>query len=247
MSGEPFVRGTQPSTYHQACACVDARLEAVFARVEEVRRELLDLLAQPLAQGRVPRVDDIDPLQASLRTALDEQEDPRLAGLGYIAAVGVFEDQPRLLSWLQRSEDHKLTRLQPDLDPDSFGFYDFTAAEWFRRPRATGMRSVVGPYVDVAGTDEYVVTLTVPALLGDRFLGVCGADLRPGDLADALIPSLCGLGRDALLVNADGRVVVSTSPQWQVGARVRDRALDEDGGCRAAPWSLLALESSPLG
>ncbi len=32
--------------------------------------------------------------------------------------------------------------------------------------------------------------------------------------------------------------------EWPVGARVRDRARDADGGCRAAPWSLLALDRS---
>jgi len=225
---------------------VDDRVEAVFARVEAVRRDVLALLARPLGENRSPRVAELDPLQDSLRTALGAQADPHLAGLGYIAEVGLFEDEPRLLAWVRRAEDGALAPLHPDLDPDSFGFYDFTAAEWFRRPLATGSRSMVGPYVDFAGTDEYVVTLTAPIVLDGRFLGVAGADLRPGELADSLLPGLCALGADVAIVNAQGRVVVSTSSRWQVGALVRDSAPAVNRSCRRAPWSLLALEPSPL-
>ena len=234
-------------SFDQACASVDDRVEAVFARVEAVRRDVLALLAGPLAETRSPGVADLDPLQDSLRASLSEQADPHLAGLGYIAEVGLFEDEPRLLAWVRRAEDGTLTPLHPDLDPASFGFYDFTAAEWFRRPLATGSRSMVGPYVDFAGTDEYVVTLTVPIVLDGRTLGVAGADLRPGELADSLLPGLCALGADVAIVNAQGRVVVSTSARWQVGALVRDVAPVVNRSCRRTPWSLLALEPSPLG
>jgi len=233
--------------FEQACASVDARVDAAFARVEAVRREVLALLDEPSQRGRPLRVADLAPLERSLRAALEEQDDPRLAGLGYIAEVGAFEDEPRHLAWVRRAEDGALARLQPDLDPDSFGFYDFTAAEWFRRPLATGGGSIVGPYVDFAGTDEYVVTLTVPVELDGRFLGVAGADLRPGDLAVSLMPGLCTLGVEVALVNADGRVVVSTSPRWQVGALVRDPEPALHRTCSHAPWSLLTPEPTPLG
>jgi hypothetical protein len=238
--------GLRPSI-DQAGACVDARVEAVFAQVETVRTDVLACISAPLRRGERPRVADLAPLTPLLRSALEQQTDPRLAGLGFIAEVDVLADQPRWLEWIRRSEDGRLTRLEPDLDPDSFGFYDFTAADWFRRPLATGQRSVVGPYVDFAGTDEYVVTMTLPVLLEDRVLGVCGADLRLGELSDALMASLCSVGDDVALVNADGRVVVSTSPRWQVGALLRESRSTRTGRCTRAPWSLLALESSPLG
>lgn len=247
LEGELSVMGLRPSTIDEARACVDARVEAVFAHVEAVRRDVLASVSGTLRRGGRPRVADLAPLDPLLRSVLEDQTDPRLAGLGYIAEVDVFADEPRWLQWVRRAEDGRLARLEPDLDPDSFGFYDFTAADWFRRPLATGQRSVVGPYVDFAGTDEYVVTMTLPVVLEDRVLGVCGADLRLGDLSDALMPTLCSVGSDVALVNADGRVVVSTSPRWQVGALLREPRATRTERCARAPWSLLALETSLLG
>ncbi len=57
------------------------------------------------------------------------------------------------------------------------GFYDYTATDWFDVPRRTGLRHVVGPYVDVHGTGRYLLTLTGPVLAAGEFLGVVGADV----------------------------------------------------------------------
>lgn len=232
----------QSVTLDRACAAVDDAVEAVFTEVEAVRREVVRLVGA--ARDRRPRTTDLAPLEAMLRTALEGHESPHLGGLGYIAEVGVLEDAPRRLEWVRRTEAGALMRLEPDLDPDSFGYYDFTAAAWFRQPLSTGRRSVVGPYVDFAGTDEYVVTLTVPVEMNGRTLGVTGADLRPGELADAVMPQLCSLGSEVALVNVDHRVVVSTSPRWHVGALLRESPLAVAQSCTAVPWSVLALPAA---
>jgi hypothetical protein len=230
----------------QASDTVDAFVEDVFAMVESVRAEVLDLLAAARSQGRAPARADLDPLEPFLRSELSDRARPRLAGLGYIAAVDVLRDRPRWLEWVRRTEDGSLSRLEPDLDPESFGFYDFTAADWFRQPLARHSRSVVGPYVDFAGTDEYVVTLTVPIVSEGVVLGVAGADLRPGELADALMSPLCAIGADAVLVNADDRVVVSNTSRWQVGSLLREPLTAVRAACRQAPWSVLCVEGSLL-
>lgn len=230
------------ATLEEARTAVDRTVEAVFAQVDVVRREVVSRVRA--TSGRPPRTSDLAPLEGLLRTMLVEHDTPPLAGIGFIAALGVLEDAPRRLEWVRRTPTGALVRLEPNLDPESFGYYDFTSAEWFWRPLSTGGRSVVGPFVDFAGTDEYVVTFTVPVQLDDQVLGVAGADVRPGELAEALMPELCALGPETALVNADGRVVVSTSPRWQVGALLRESAPLTALRCSAVPWSLLTRPPS---
>lgn len=124
----------------------------------------------------------------------------------------------------------------------SLGFYDFTAATWFQNPLVTHERSIVGPYVDFAGTDEYVITFTVPVGSDGHVLGVAGADLRLGNLADTVMPSLCSTGADAALVNAADRVIVSSSPRWQVGALLREDHPTVLQECARAPWMIVASD-----
>jgi hypothetical protein len=244
--GGVSVAEVRQSAVRRASESVDAYVGAVFAVVEAVRAEVRDLLDAALTQQRAPSRADLQPLEPSLRAALDDGTRPRLAGLGYIAAVDVLRDRPRWLEWVRRAEDGSLARLEPDLDPESFGFYDFTAADWFRQPLVRGGRSVVGPYVDFAGTDEYVVTFTVPIVNDTGVLGVAGADLRPGDLADAVMSPLCAIGADAVLVNADDRIVVSNTSRWPVGSLLREPLAAAREDCRQAPWSVLAFEGSLL-
>jgi hypothetical protein len=239
-------QGLRRSAMRHASQSVDSHIDAVFAMVDRVRDEVVHLVNVARLGGRAPMAADLRPLEPSLRSTLADSSRPRLAGLGYIAGVDILADQARCLEWVRRADGGSLAKLEPDLDPESFGFYDFTAADWFLEPLTNRERSVVGPYVDFAGTDEYVVTLTVPIESEGTVLGVAGADLRPGDIADAVIPALYAIGVDAVLVNADGRVVVSTSSRWQVGSLLREPSPTAREDCRQAPWAVVAFEGSLL-
>ena len=109
-----------------------------------------------------------------------------------------------------------------DLNPESFGFYDYDTAECFSVPRQTGRRHIVGPYVDALGTDRYLLTFTAPVLADGTFLGVVGADVPVSRFERHLLGewhlSSTGGGRlgeagaggtDLLIINSQGRVVVS--------------------------------------
>lgn len=224
---------------------MDACVDSVFAVVEAVRDQVLAAAAAARAGRRPLLVADLAGLPPLLREQLAPSRRPRLAGVGFVPAVGVLQDRPRGLEWARRASDGSVTPLEPDLDPDSLGYYDFTAADWFVRPLATSSRTVVGPYVDVSGTDEYVVTLTVPVEDAGGALGVCGADLRLGDLSDVMMPAVRTLDGDALLVNADDRVMVSTSPRWLVGELLRDDGAAVSRACERAPWRVVAYAPPP--
>ena len=137
-------------------------------------------------------------------------------GLGLVAAPRPDRDV-RLLWWQAEPGGGRVTALRPDLRPASLDFYDYPAADWFDVPRRTGRRHVVGPYVDVHGTGRYLLTLTAPLLDDGEFLGVVGADVPVNRFESHLLRAL-DPGVDAVVVlNDEGRVVLSTSPRWLVG------------------------------
>src|SRR3712207_5886241 len=101
--------------------------------------------------------------------------------------------------------------------PASLDFYDYPATEWFDVPRRIRRRHVVGPYVDVHGTGRYLLTLTSPLLDDGDFLGVVGADVPVNRFENHLLRALDPGVDPVLVLNGEGRVVLSTSPRWLVG------------------------------
>ena len=66
------------------------------------------------------------------------------------------------------------------------------------------------------GTGRYLLTLTAPLVDGGEFLGVVGADVPVNRFENHLLRAL-DPGVDAVVLNAEARVVLSTSPRWLVG------------------------------
>lgn len=190
---------------------VERVIESVIADVFVDVTSIRDALAR-----RVPLTPDliseIRPLLADLLLRPDQSA----VGAGVIIEPDLLPLQPLRLEWWQL-EDGGLQSLDADLNRDSLGFYDYAAADWFAVPRRTRERHVVGPYVDVHGTERYTLTLTLPVLAGSTFLGVAGADV-PLDRFERRV--LAGVGADAefVVTNGEGRVVVSTSASAPPGS-----------------------------
>ena len=109
-------------------------------------------------------------------------------------------------------------------DPLDESFRDYTALEWWRVPAQTGRRHITGPYVDYLCTDEYTLTLTLPVYRdGTELIGVVGIDLSVDEIERDLVPRLYA-DADAVavtVINASGRVVVSTDTHLATGALLR--------------------------
>ena len=70
---------------------------------------------------------------------------------------------------------------------------------------------MAGPYVDYICTHKYTFTVSVPMVDEGRFLGVAGADILAGEVERMLLPGLSRLGRAAILVSGNGRVIASST------------------------------------
>lgn len=215
-------------------AAVSRFAERVFGTVHRVHAAAVRAASTGELAARRPVLGDV------VRELLDEPGQLAV-GLGLVVAPRPDRGQPLRLEWWQ-AEPHggQLRRLDPDLRPASLGYYDYTAAPWFDVPRRTGCRHVVGPHVDVHGTGRYLLTLTEPVLVGGTFVGVAGADVPVRRFESHLLDMLGGPPRDVVVVNDEGRVVLSTVPRIVVGALLDARRAGRGPGLPVpgVPWRI---------
>ncbi|MGO3146167.1 MAG: hypothetical protein ACTIJ6_00665 [Leucobacter sp.] len=144
---------------------------------------------------------------------LDGTDRP-LYGAGFCGSdVVVSEGNP--LAWWQ-GPDRQL------LASSTFGpgqaAIDLERLEWYRVPRQTGTHHVAGPFVDYLCSNEITLTSTLPLVVDGVFLGVACADVLVASVEEQLLPSI-GDVEGVALVNANGRVVVSTDHEHETGDR----------------------------
>lgn len=219
----------------QAVAVIRDVVEHLFGTVLVMHDDVLAAYRSAVARdGRIYEQDIADLRESVLAQLGGEQQ--TAVGMGIVIAPGLLADQELRLEWWQceprppGSDRGRPTPLEVDLNPASVGFYDYASAEWFVVPRRTGRRHVVGPYVDVHGTDRYLLTLSMPILADGRFLGIVGADLPVARFEALVLHELGDLPADVVVVNPENRVVLSSSARWLTGSRAR---LDEAETTRA--------------
>ena len=148
-----------------------------------------------------------------------------------VFAPGALADAPRWLEWWRSVPGGAPVFLDASLDPGDPDYYDYEAAEWFTTPRDTGERWVAGPFVDHSGTNEHILTLTLPVVRGDAFLGVAGADIAVGAIEAVGGAALAAVAGEAALVNHRGRIIATNTPRRLVGtlwpAGERDVVVDD--------------------
>jgi hypothetical protein len=212
-----------------ALACVSA-VDDVFAsvlsRVEEWRTCIERLVE--LDDGIVSST-SIDTLVESMVVPELERPGALEIGGGFVATPGFLADADWHLAWwlgdpnsgLPGRSAPRIRRLFTTEDPTNDAFRDYTTLEWWRVPAATRSHHVTGPYVDYLCTDDYTLTLTAPVTYDTSMIGVVGADLYVTDVERAILPHLRAVAEPATLVNASGRVIVSTDPHLATGALLR--------------------------
>lgn len=204
-------RAADTERRHAPSAVLDrvcTTLEQVFGEIAGIRGVVLDL-PPALRRG------DLAPIRDRVHAILARA--PLVAGAGMVFAPDVLEDAPLWLEWWRRATGGPPAFLAVELDPARPDFYDYVRAEWFTTPRDAGERWVAGPFVDHSGTNEHILTLTLPVVRDGRFLGVAGADIAVGAIEPIAAPALAATGADAALLNHRGRVIATNTPRWPVG------------------------------
>ncbi|SNB73800.1 MULTISPECIES: cache domain-containing protein [unclassified Pseudomonas] len=135
--------------------------------------------------------------------------------LGIVLDEGVIEDSPFWLNWIEIDSDGIINNDSNIRYPWRGNFYEYPNADWMVIPKTQRCPAIVGPYVDF---DKHIITLATPIVVQDRFLGVSAADIRLSDFERIVATPLSRIGRDCLLCNHEGRVVVSNTASAPVGS-----------------------------
>ncbi|WP_438854660.1 PDC sensor domain-containing protein [Agromyces sp. M3QZ16-3] len=208
-------------------------------------------IEQVIAASPEVRPADLDTAVADLVMPRIVEDDPLLVGAGFIADGEIVRGRDVHFAWWLGPLDAnpvlgsttEPTRL--DLTTRGYTEYlrDFRALEWYAIPATTRHAHVTGPYVDHLCTCDYILTLTMPVharTSGDddaRMVGVVGADVAVRRLEQELLAAFLDVPEPLALVNADGRVVLSTEPTLQVGQLAGTWANGEP--CAGTPFRVL--------
>lgn len=216
---------------------VDVFFDGVFAPLDDWLPRLTEQLREQLRHGPLTGAQLAMLVEPGAHAILDRSDRP-LYGAGYCASESVVsEGNP--LAWWQGPERSLLA--SSTFGPGQAAI-DLVRLEWYRVPQATGERHVAGPFVDYLCSNEITITSSIPVVLEGRFSGVVCADVLVSSVEGALLPNVAELP-EATLVNASGRVVVSSDPGYETGDRFAADALAESARvARSAryPFALVA-------
>jgi len=204
----------------ERCAAAIADLFAgVFGLLEDWRAEIVGTL------GDAPAVAALDDLVAR-RVLPALTPDSLLIGAGFIASPDYVHGRDVHFAWwlgpLDAGPIFGSTDAPTRLDLATRGHADYLrdvrSLEWYAAAEASSTGHITGPYIDHLCTCDLILTLTVPVRVAGRMAGVVGADIALRRLEVEVLPLLLAVEHPLALVNADGRVVVSTDPTAPAGA-----------------------------
>ncbi|SDI06291.1 cache domain-containing protein [Pseudomonas panipatensis] len=235
-----------PADELQQCAArIDASIRNVFQRLDEMAAEVVTTWERLQAQGRRPSSRDLSALRPRIQGNL-RREDCRMHGTGVVLEPGELADQDMFLEWWYHGEGDKIVPLRLNFNRHSERFYNYLNMPWYAQPRSSGQPSVEGPFVDLYGTDLYILAFSIPILVRGRFVGVAAADIALQEFEPVLLRNLMRLGNEALVVNGEGRVVAANTANWFVGDMARQGLGRDEGQARvlallgsSSHWSVI--------
>ena len=220
------------SDLQRLAADLSAVMEPTFERLERIADVVRAARGAP---GRWSEA-DLAPVQEVITELI--AVDDLTVGMGFVAAPLVVAGHERAMLWWQRN-DGRTTRLRLNFDRSSIDVYDYVEMEWYQLAAAGRGRVTMGPYVDYSGSELYIVTASVPVVVGDTFVGIAGADVLFSELERRLVAVVRDAPGDVVVVSAERRVIVANSPRWVPGARLPQApAVGDD---------FAAVEPLPLG
>lgn len=191
---------------------VDEFFGGVFEALEAWQPVLAETLAPAIRAGG---------LTGAGLAALIEQDAHRVItsawvpiyGAGFCATAEVI-GSGNPLAWWQGPERQPL--LSSAIVGEQYAV-DYRRLEWFRVPERSGQPHVAGPYVDYLCSNEITLTSALPLVIDGAFVGVACADVLVSSLEATLLPAMERMESCATLVNAGGRVIVSSNPDYATG------------------------------
>lgn len=131
---------------------------------------------------------------------------------------------PRQCILWQIREGEGFTDYQFDLEGSGTNVYDYRQQPWYATPNITNRPATVGPYLDYAGVDEFIVTLTAPYLDSHGMVALGGADLAVESLQQRLLSETRGTSAEFVLANSEGRILGANTAQFLPGEKIDEHS-----------------------
>ncbi|XVQ08625.1 PDC sensor domain-containing protein [Spirillospora sp. CA-255316] len=160
----------------------------------------------------------VEGLNPTVEAIIDDS--PTTIGAGFIAGPDIVDARDRYMLWLQR-RNGAIRRLRLNFDTTDMNAYDYVHMDWYVRTRDRRRPTLTGPYLDYSGSDALVLTVAVPVVADEEFLGVVALDLMAQAAEELMTSQLCGLPGEVVVVNRDRTVVATNSVRWMPGERLR--------------------------
>ncbi|RHW20016.1 cache domain-containing protein [Pseudomonas jilinensis] len=224
---------------------IDVSISNIFAQIDILAREVCAIWQQQGSPGKAPAARDLK----SLRPLIDSHlAAPRscLQGTGVVLEPNVLQDQEMYCEWRHLTTNGRIAPLDLNFNRSSDSYYNYRDMPWFTRPRSTGQRVVIGPYIDLYGQDTYILTFAQPLNVDGRFIGIAGADIALGRFERILVSGLLKMSHEAFIVTDEGRVVAANTANWTAGELARHAMSRSENHCtvvdlgeQASHWALV--------
>ncbi|MGE2730735.1 cache domain-containing protein [Mycolicibacterium vaccae] len=207
----------------QAADVVGGVVEGIFATLREGATDAVRLWSRVADRDGRVRTADLAELRGGIEARLASHR--HFDGSGVVVEPRALRDAARYQEWWRPTEEGRYEFLDVNVgfgeDP-----YDYTTMSWFVGA-SQGLDSIRGPYVDLSGSDRYVLTFGVPVVHGGRFIGVSGADITVANFESLVMGDLSALDSEIVVVNSADCVVISGSPEYFPGERMRAAACND--------------------
>ncbi len=196
----------------ERCAATLGRVARAVEPIFEIARELAGRLLTSYqlvrALNRPFISSDLRALDLPIQDLLAEH-DSIATGAGVALSPGLLKDQPLWMEWWTRSAG--LSRpLYFEFDANRPNYYDYRQAVWFAEPARDLSPHLAPPHFDKGGTNDYMITATVPTMDKDLLIGLGCAEMTLSRLAMLVLPALRALDEPATLITPDGLIVATT-------------------------------------
>jgi hypothetical protein len=210
-----------------------ARLLRTLSKMSDQVNTLLGqmrdhVLADAAANKRTQRrlsLADFEPFVHQLYST----ESLPMLGMGFLPHPDVLPNFP--VRWWYNSgtaatAESPLRALTVGSQPQAMDFYDTLSTEWWQNAANSSDPVVSGPFVDISGTNAYVVTFSQAVRVDGELLGVVAADVTVATLQALCQNTLLDLARPTSVVNHEG-MVIATNAGTLLGSVVDMAVLDE--------------------
>ena len=150
--------------------------------------------------------------------------DTAAVGAGYAGEIPSKGKSRPTMVWWVRSSDGGIAQRSHNVNPAADNFYNYVALKWYASAKSAGSKVVTGPFIDMWGSDDFTVTVSIPMRSRVGLDGVLAADVDVRRLLKDLSRVLRRTQLPLAVVNETERVVVSSVPTLSTGLLLTPRA-----------------------